>query len=66
MLPDDILKGTHHLGSILVKNAYFESNHKEMTDKPQRRNILLKKERGVCVFLQNVNVIKDKGSGNRG
>lgn len=52
MLPDDILKGTHHLGSILVKNAYFESNHKEMTDKPQRRNILLKKERGVCVFYK--------------
>lgn len=42
----DTLRGTqHHLGSIPHKNVYLESNHKETADKPQMRNILLKKRR---------------------
>lgn len=37
----------HHLGSIPHKNVYLESNHKETADKPQMRNILLKKGRRI-------------------
>ena len=43
-LPCDALRRSQpHLGNVLAKNAFLESNHKETADKHQMRNVLLKK-----------------------